>query len=94
MYGTTLRTTPPDLIHCSSHGALIWTATGLAEKYKIPLVQSYHTHIPHYIPQYTGSTFLVKPMWDFIRLWTSKSGAFSVLFQTFFTHLSSVSTLT
>jgi sulfoquinovosyltransferase len=74
VYGTALiRTNPPDLIHCSSPGALIWTATGLAEKYKIPLVQSYHTHIPHYIPQYTGSTFLVKPMWDFIRLWTRKS---------------------
>ena len=63
---------PPDLIHCSSPGALIWTAVGLSDKYNVPLVQSYHTHIPHYIPRYTWSG-LVKPMWDFIRFWTNKS---------------------
>ena len=65
---------PPDLIHCSSPGALIWTAVGLSETYNIPLVQSYHTHIPHYIPRYTWSG-LVKPMWDFIRFWTNKADA-------------------
>ena len=53
-------------------GALIWTACGLSDKYKVPLVQSYHTHIPHYIPRYTWAG-LVKPMWDFIRYWTGKS---------------------
>ena len=35
-------------------------------------MQSYHTHIPHYIPRYTWAG-LVKPMWDFIRYWTGKS---------------------
>ena len=64
--------TRPDVLHCSSPGALIWTACGLSEKYKVPLVQSYHTHIPHYIPRYTWAG-LVKPMWDFIRYWTGKS---------------------
>ena len=53
----------PDLLHCSSPGALIWTACFLANKYEVPLVQSYHTHIPHYIPQYTWAG-LVKPMWE------------------------------
>ena len=67
------RTNPPDLIHCSSPGALIWTACRLSEKYRIPLVQSYHTHLPIYIPRYTWAG-LVKPMWDFIRLWTRKAG--------------------
>lgn len=62
----------PDLIHCSSPGALIWTACHLSEKYAVPLVQSYHTHIPHYIPQYTWAG-LVKPMWDCIRLWTRRA---------------------
>ena len=64
--------TRPDVLHCSSPGALIWTACGLSDKYKVPLVQSYHTHIPHYIPRYTWAG-LVKPMWDFIRYWTGKS---------------------
>jgi len=62
----------PDLIHCSSPGALIWTACHLSEKYAVPLVQSYHTHIPHYIPQYTWAG-LVKPMWDCIRIWTGRA---------------------
>lgn len=62
----------PDLLHCSSPGALIWTACFLANKYEVPLVQSYHTHIPHYIPQYTWAG-LVKPMWDCIRVWTSRA---------------------
>jgi sulfoquinovosyltransferase len=62
----------PDVLHCSSPGALIWTACGLSEKYDVPLVQSYHTHIPFYIPRYTWAG-LVKPMWDFIRVWTRAS---------------------
>ena len=32
----------------------------------IPLVVSYHTHIPEYIPRYTWSG-LVQPMWSLIR---------------------------
>jgi sulfoquinovosyltransferase len=63
---------PPDLIHCSSPGALIWTACHLSEKYRVPLVQSYHTHLPIYIPRYTWAG-LVKPMWDCIRMWTKKA---------------------
>lgn len=63
------RTNPPDIMHCSSPGALIWTACGLAKKYNVPLVHSYHTHLPVYIPRYTWDG-LVKPMWDIIRIWT------------------------
>ena len=32
----------------------------------IPLVVSYHTHVPKYIPRYTWAGF-VKPMWSLIR---------------------------
>ena len=38
----------------------------------MPLVQSYHTHLPVYIPRYTWAG-LVKPMWDIIRIWTKKA---------------------
>ena len=47
------RVPPPRLDPLLVPGALIWTACHLSEKYAVPLVQSYHTHIPHYIPQYT-----------------------------------------
>ena len=46
--------------------------TLLGEKYRVPLVQSYHTHLPVYIPRYTWAG-LVKPMWDIIRIWTKKA---------------------
>jgi len=32
----------------------------------IPLVISYHTHVPEYIPKYTWRGF-VRPMWSLIR---------------------------
>lgn len=32
----------------------------------IPLVVSYHTHVPDYIPRYTWAG-LVAPMWSLIR---------------------------
>lgn len=35
----------------------------------LPQVVSYHTHIPHYIPQYTWDG-LVEPMWKIIRFCT------------------------
>ena len=35
----------------------------------IPLVVSYHTHIPEYIPMYTWKG-LVEPMWNIIRYCT------------------------
>ena len=35
----------------------------------IPLVVSYHTHIPEYIPKYTWRG-LVEPMWKVIRYCT------------------------
>jgi sulfoquinovosyltransferase len=59
----------PDVIHASSPGLLVFGAVFWARVFKIPLVISYHTHIPQYIPQYTWKG-LVKPMWDIIR-WCS-----------------------
>jgi hypothetical protein len=41
-------------------GALLF-----AKLLSIPIVMSYHTHVPKYIPQYTFS-FLVEPMWAVI----------------------------
>jgi len=57
----------PDIIHASSPGMLVCTAIIFAKLLRIPLVVSYHTHIPEYIPRYNLWTGLVKPMWAIIR---------------------------
>ena len=58
----------PDLVHCAVPGGMIFGAMSYCKALNIPLVESYHTHIPHYIPRYTWAGF-VKPMWDLIRFW-------------------------
>ena len=62
----------PDVIHCSSPGLLVFAAVLYSKILSIPLVISYHTHIPHYIPRYTWSG-LVGPMWSIIRWCTRMS---------------------
>lgn len=59
----------PDVIHVSSPGMLVFAAILYSKLLAIPLVVSYHTHIPHYIPQYTWDG-LVEPMWKIIRFCT------------------------
>lgn len=52
----------PDIIHASSPGIMVFGALIIAKLLSVPIVMSYHTHIPLYIPRYTFS-WLVKPMW-------------------------------
>ncbi|DBB08687.1 TPA: hypothetical protein ACH3X3_008223 [Trebouxia sp. C0006] len=59
----------PDVIHVSSPGLLVFSAIMYAKLLAIPLVVSYHTHIPEYIPKYTWRG-LVEPMWNVIRYCT------------------------
>ena len=65
-----LVTRRPDVIHVSSPGLLVFSAIMYAKLLAIPLVVSYHTHIPEYIPKYTGGRSLVEPMWNIIRYCT------------------------
>ena len=64
-----LLTRRPDVIHVSSPGLLVFSAIMYAKLLAIPLVVSYHTHIPEYIPKYTWRGF-VEPMWNVIRYCT------------------------
>lgn len=57
----------PDIIHCTSPGIMVFGALIIAKLLCVPLVMSYHTHVPIYIPKYTFS-WLVKPMWLVIKL--------------------------
>uniref|UniRef100_A0ACD5U919 Uncharacterized protein n=1 Tax=Avena sativa TaxID=4498 RepID=A0ACD5U919_AVESA len=56
----------PDIIHASSPGIMVFGAMIIAKLLCVPLVMSYHTHVPIYIPRYTFS-WLVKPMWLVIK---------------------------
>lgn len=56
----------PDIVHASSPGIMVFGALIIAKLLCVPLVMSYHTHVPIYIPKYTFS-WLVKPMWLIIK---------------------------
>ncbi|GAA0141531.1 transferase [Lithospermum erythrorhizon] len=56
----------PDIIHASSPGIMVFGALVIAKLLCVPLVMSYHTHVPVYIPRYTFS-WLVQPMWLVIK---------------------------
>ncbi|GFR39619.1 hypothetical protein Agub_g83 [Astrephomene gubernaculifera] len=57
----------PDLIHCSSPGVMVFAAKLYAWLLRAPIVLSYHTHVPSYLPRY-GISWLVPAMWGFLRL--------------------------
>ncbi|TMW95261.1 hypothetical protein EJD97_009187 [Solanum chilense] len=56
----------PDIIHASSPGIMVFGALIIAKLLCVPIVMSYHTHVPVYIPRYTFS-WLVQPMWMIIK---------------------------
>jgi hypothetical protein len=43
----------PDVIHVSTPGVMFLACTLYSRLLSVPLVMSYHTHIPEYIPRYT-----------------------------------------
>lgn len=56
----------PDVIHCSSPGVMWLAALIYARLLKKPLVYSYHTHVPEYMPRYNMQLF-INAMWSVIR---------------------------
>jgi sulfoquinovosyltransferase len=42
----------PDVIHCSSPGIMWLAALIYSRLLKAPLVYSYHTHVPEYMPRW------------------------------------------
>lgn len=45
------RAFKPDIIHCSSPGIMWLAALIYSRLLKAPLVYSYHTHVPEYMPR-------------------------------------------
>ena len=62
----------PDVIHVSCPGVIVFAAVLYSRILGLPLVVSYHTHVPYYIPRYTWSG-LVAPMWSIIRWCTRRA---------------------
>lgn len=48
----TMNRFKPDLIHCSSPGFIVFIALFTAKVLDVPLVLSYHTHLPQYTKEY------------------------------------------
>lgn len=58
----------PDLIHATSPGFMLFAALFYARVKKIPLVLSYHTHLPSYAVNYLGAVpGIEKFAWDLLR---------------------------
>jgi sulfoquinovosyltransferase len=49
--------TKPDIIHVTSPGFIVFSACFLSRIFQIPLVISYHTHVPVYVQSYLPRAF-------------------------------------
>ncbi|GJN30980.1 hypothetical protein PR202_gb19331 [Eleusine coracana subsp. coracana] len=56
----------PDIIHATSPGIMIFGALAIAKMISVPILMSYHTHLPAYIPRY-NLNWLLEPTWSLIR---------------------------
>ncbi|MGX7109210.1 glycosyltransferase family 4 protein [Facklamia miroungae] len=58
----------PDIVHAVNPFFMVTSAVKYAKRLEIPLLTSYHTHIPDYLDHYNLP--LLKPiLWDYIRFW-------------------------
>lgn len=57
----------PDLIHIVNPAVLGMAGLFYSKLWKIPLVASYHTHLPHYL-KYYGFSMFEGLMWELIKL--------------------------
>ena len=57
----------PDLIHIVNPAVLGMAGLFYSKMWKIPLVASYHTHLPHYL-KYYGFSMFEGLMWELIKL--------------------------
>lgn len=68
---SSLEAFKPDVLHVSSPGLMVFAGIALANFLALPLVISYHTHVPQYIPKYAWEG-IVEPsqsmMWSVIRM--------------------------
>jgi len=61
-----LRNFDPDLVHVATESIMGWLGRRWARRRKIPLVTSFHTMFPDYLPGY-GLGLLRRPLWRYLR---------------------------
>ncbi|XP_047090106.1 sulfoquinovosyl transferase SQD2-like [Lolium rigidum] len=61
-----VRKFKPDIIHATSPGIMVFGALAIAKMISVPMVMSYHTHLPAYLPGY-NLNWLLGPTWCLIR---------------------------
>jgi glycosyltransferase involved in cell wall biosynthesis len=64
--GRAMKAFRPDLIHAVNPAVLGVSAFFTSTSHRVPLVVSYHTHLPRYL-RYYGLGYLERPMWWGIR---------------------------
>ncbi|MGF3076438.1 glycosyltransferase family 4 protein [Facklamia sp. P12955] len=65
---TIIQNFKPDIIHAVNPFFMVTSAVKYAKQLGIPLLASYHTHLPDYLDSYNLP--LLKPiLWDYIRFW-------------------------
>lgn len=62
----------PDIVHAVNPFSLGTSGVHYADRLNIPLIASYHTHMPEYLDYY-NLPFLKPLFWEYIRFWHSKS---------------------
>ncbi|WP_124058565.1 glycosyltransferase family 4 protein [Vaginisenegalia massiliensis] len=63
-----LKEFKPDVVHAVNPFIMVTSAVHYAKKLDIPLLTSYHTHIPNYLDHYHLP--LLKPLlWEYLRFW-------------------------
>ncbi|CAG9466828.1 unnamed protein product [Pedinophyceae sp. YPF-701] len=67
-----VRAFNPDIIHCTSPGFMPFACWLYSRLLRVPLVMSYHTHLPAYLPKY-NITFMMGVLWTLLRLVHSKA---------------------
>lgn len=75
-----IRRMRPDILHVSSPGFLIFAGIFYSRLFRIPVVSSYHTHVPvyvrSYVPECMGLRNLCEKLtWVFIRAFHSMADA-------------------
>jgi len=62
----------PDVVHCSSPGVMAFAAYVYSAMLRAPLVLSYHTHVPAYLPRY-GIQVLAPLFWGILKYFHSRA---------------------
>jgi len=75
-----LQENKPEIVHISTPGFIVLLAAIYARALNVPIVMSYHTHLPVYAERYLGFIpFIVDISW-LVSAWSNASSMFIYVF--------------